>query len=306
MSSRWSDARSYLLSLPERVVRSAAALAGGLLLELGDVTLPAGLRRTKTYQVMAGLGLRFLIEQVGQVDGIYPKEGELSNDFILRRAAGHGIELAGILAFHASPVWIVAALADVTGAGRQILHEIAQALKEEGLLAPNARFDSVNEILDGLEETAGRATDVINTPPVDVAGLRSEWQAFQKSVRKIPPRNMPSSDALWNSWASLKAEAAAQGQTVFELSSLLALSSLANAPYTLRKMARAAGKAALSTGQFFASGVLDHYQQKLTEIRSAGYLNYWVQEFRPYLRAAAMQFSPQRKSWTERLLRSGK
>ena len=310
MDSRWSETGQYLVSLPERVVRSAAALAGGLLLELGDVTIPAGLRRTKTYQVMAGLGLRFLVEQVGQVDGVYskeggPKEGELSNDFILRRAAGHGIELAGILAFHASPVWIMAALADVTGAGRQILHEIAQALKQEGLLATDARFDSVNQILDGLEETAGRATDVINTPPIDVASLRREWQAFQKSVRKIPPRQMPSPDALWHSWAALKTEAASQGRSVFELSSLMALSSLAHAPYTLRRMARAAAKAALTTGQFYAGGVLEHYQTTLAEIRSAGYLNYWVREFRPYLHAAALQFSPGRKSLTERLLHRG-
>ena len=303
MNSRWSQTGPYLMSLPERVVRSAAALVGGLLLELGDVTLPAGLRRTKTYQAMAGLGLRFLIEQVGQVGGVFPKEGELSNDFILRRAAGHGIELAGILAFHASPVWIMAALADVTGAGRQILHEIAQALKQEGLLAADSRFENVNEILDGMEETAGKATDVFNSPPLDVASLRREWQAFQRSVRKIPPKHMPSPDALWVSWASLKMEAAAQDRSVFELSSLMALSSLVRAPYTLGKMARAAGKAAVSTGQFFSSGVLEHYQKTLAEIRTAGYLNYWVREFRPYLRAAALQFSRGHKSWTERLLR---
>jgi len=305
-SSRWADARSYLLSLPERVVRSAAALAGGLLLELSDVTIPVGLRRTKTYQVMVGLGLRFMVEQVGQVDGVFPKEDELSNDFILRKVAGHGIEIAGILAFEASPVWIMAALVDVTGASRRILHEIAQALKQEGLLAPNTRFESVNEILDGLEETAGRMTDAINAPPVDVAGLRKEWQAFQKSARKIPPKNMPSPDALLNFWSSLQTEAAAQGRTVFELSSLMALSSIANAPFTLGKMARAAGKAALSTGQFYVGGVLEHYQQKLGEIRTAGYLSYWVREFRPYLRAAAMQFSPGRKSWTERLMGAGR
>jgi hypothetical protein len=301
MSSRWSETGPYLVSLPERVVRSVAALAGGLLQELGDVTIPAALRRTKTYQVMAGLGLRFLVEQVGQVDGVYPKEGEMSNDFILRRAAGHGIELAGILAFHASPVWIMAALADVTGAGRQILHEIAQALKQEGLLAADARFENVNEILDGLEETAGRATDVINTPPVDVASLRREWQAFQTSVRKIPPRHLPSPDVLWNSWTGLKAESAAQGRSVFELSALMALSSF----FTLPRLARATGKAAWNTGQFFSSGVLEHYQKTLAEIRSVGYLGYWVREFRPYLRAAALQFSPGRKSWTERLMNRG-
>src|SRR5882724_1406506 len=97
----------YLVSLPERVVRSAAALAGGLVRELGDVSLPAAVRRTKTYQMMVGIALRFMIEEVGEVKGVYPAEGELASNFLMRRTAGHGIELVGLLAFRASPVWIM-------------------------------------------------------------------------------------------------------------------------------------------------------------------------------------------------------
>ena len=81
----------YLVSLPERVVRSAAALAGGLIRELGDVTVPATVRRTKSYQMMVDVALRFMIEQVGQVQDVYPSEGALANNFLLRRTAGHGI-----------------------------------------------------------------------------------------------------------------------------------------------------------------------------------------------------------------------
>ena len=78
--------------------------------------------------------LRFLIEQVGQVGGVYPTEDKLTEDFLLRRTAGNGIELIGILAFRASPVWVLAALADASGAGRYLIREIADCLKEEGLL----------------------------------------------------------------------------------------------------------------------------------------------------------------------------
>src|SRR5215467_8908200 len=150
----------YLVSLPEAVVRSAAALAGGLIRELGDVTLPASVRRTKTYQMMVDIALRFMIEQVGQVEGVYPSEGELASNFLLRRTAGHGIELAGLLAFRASPVWIMAALADITGAGRQIVQEISDALKDEGLLARESRFENIDQLLDGLEKTTGQAADL--------------------------------------------------------------------------------------------------------------------------------------------------
>ena len=225
----------YVISLPERVVRSAAALAGGLIREIGDVSVASAVRRTKTYQMMVDIALRFMIEQVGEVKGVYPSGGELANDFLLRRTAGHGIELAGLLAFRASPVWIMAALADVSGAGRHIVQEIADALKQEGLLAGDARFENVDQLLEGLEQTASQVADLCNAPPLDVAGLRREWSAFREAVAKIPPRNLPSVGFLGEHWEELKAEAAAQNRPVFELSSMMAVSAIARVPVTLLK-----------------------------------------------------------------------
>jgi len=293
----------YLVSLPERVVRSAAALAGGLVRELGDVSLPAAVRRTKTYQMMVGIALRFMIEEVGEVEGVYPAEGELASNFLMRRTAGHGIELVGLLAFRASPVWIMAALADVSGAGRQIVQEIAEALKEERLLEGDAKFENVDQILNGLEQTAGRAADVFNAPPLDVEGLRKEWITFRENVAKIPPQNLPSIELLRTHWEELKAEAAAQHKPVFAISSLMALSAISRTPDTLLRLARAANKAAKRTGQLFGGPLLAHYSETLRSIRQRGYAAYWADEFRPYLRAAAGQFSPTHRSWTDRLMR---
>src|ERR1700735_1646336 len=136
----------YILSLPERAIRSLGALAGGLLREIGEVALPAPIRRTVLYRTMVGVTLRFLIEQVGEVEGIYPSESSLAENFILQRTASHGIELLGILTFRASPVWVLAALADVTGGGQKLMREIAGALKEEGLLDVDARFETMDQV----------------------------------------------------------------------------------------------------------------------------------------------------------------
>ena len=293
----------YLISLPERVVRSAAALAGGLIRELGDVTVPASVRRTKSYQMMVDIALRFMIEQVGQVEGVYPSEGELANNFLLRRTAGHGIELAGLLAFRASPVWIMAALADISGAGRQIVQEISEALKEEGLLDRDSKFENIDQLLDGLEQTTGKAADLFNAPPMDVAGLRKEWAAFRESIAKIPPRNLPSAELVRRHWDELKLEAAAQNRSVFQLSSIMAVSAIARAPETLLRLARAANRAVWRTGQLFAGSVLEHYSRTLSDIRERGYAAYWSEAFRPYLRAAAGQFSPGHAALTDRFLR---
>jgi hypothetical protein len=293
----------YVVSLPERVVRSAAALAGGLIREIGDVSVPAAVRRTKTYQVMVDLALRFMIEQVGEVKGVYPSGGALANDFLLRRTAGQGIELAGLLAFRASPVWIMAALADVSGAGRHIVLEITESLKQEGLLAADARFENVDQLLEGLEQTASQVADLCNAPPLDVAGLRREWSVFREAVAKLPPRNLPSAGFLAQHWEHLKTEAAAQDRAVFELSSMMAVSAVARMPITLLKLARATNRAAWRSGQTLGASVLTHYSQVLADIHERGYAAYWAEDFQPYLRAAAGQFSPKHRSLTTRWLK---
>jgi hypothetical protein len=73
-------------------------------------------------------------------------------------------------------------------------------------------------------------------------------------------------------------------------------------PENLLWLSRCARTATRRTGQVFAEGLLDHYRTTLQEIRETGYLNYWTREFRPYLRAAAQQFSTSHASLTERLL----
>ena len=65
-------------------MRSASAVSAGLLREIGEVTLPDPVRETKLYRNMVEATLRFLIEQVGEVEGAYPAEGKLSEDFALR------------------------------------------------------------------------------------------------------------------------------------------------------------------------------------------------------------------------------
>src|SRR5215472_10008784 len=288
----------YIVSLPERVLRSLGALSGGLLHEIGEVALPAAIRRTTLYRTMVGATLRFLIEQVGQVEGVYPAEGGLSENFIVRRAASHGIELLGILAFRASPIWVLAALADVTGSGHRLLREIAEALEAEGLLEPGSRFETMEQILGGLERTSAHLATTLNMPPVNVHALRREWDKLAVELQSIPAIGL-----LERTWDDIRATAQTQNRTVFTVSSLLAISTLAHVPANLLWLSKAAGSAARRTTEVLGSAILDHYADALREISREGFLGYWQREFRPYLRAAVEQFSPGRSSLTEKLLR---
>jgi hypothetical protein len=153
----------YLLSLPERALRSASALAAGLVREIGNVTLPKAVRRTRLYQTMVETTLRFLIQQVGQVEGRYPPEGKLAENFLLQRTLGDGFDLAGLAAFHASPVWVLAALADISGAGRQLVDEIIASLKDEGNCSTGTRTSkastSSSMVWNGRPDSSPRPFD---------------------------------------------------------------------------------------------------------------------------------------------------
>lgn len=296
----------YILSLPERVVRSLGALSGGLLHEIGHVMVPASLRRTTLYRTMVEVTLRFLIEEVGQVEGVYPTEGHLAANFLFQRTASHGIELLGILTFSASPVWVLAALADITGSGHKLIREITQALREEGLVEGDDHFETMEQMLDGLERTSSHLAQTLNLPPVDIAGLRREWGNFKEAVKGIPPKQVPAPEELEGIWGEIRRTAKEQERSVFTVSSLMAVSTLAHVPANMLWLSRAAHSAARRTGKVLGGAILDHYVQALSEIAQTGFLAYWTREFRPYLRAAAVQFTPGHETLTERLLRPRK
>jgi hypothetical protein len=270
--------------------------------EVGEVALPAGVRRSQLYQNLVDATLRYLIEQVGGVEGVYRSDDKLPADFLTRRTAGNAIELLGIVAFRASPVWVLSALADVSGMGRQLIPEITTALKAEGLLDKDREFGSVDEMLDGLGRTSSRLASAINTPPLDVAGLREEWQAIREHARSVQPGSLPSRETITNIWVQLTREAARQNRSVFETSSMMAVSAARAVPDGVRWLSSSARVGATRTGRLFGAALLDHYKLTLNDIRKVGYGAYAVRQLQPYVQAAARQFSPAQRTLTDRVI----
>lgn len=294
--------KTYLLSLPERLVRSTLGLGAGAAREVGEVVLPDAVRKSQLYKNLVDATLRFVIERVGEVEGVYGKDDELPENFLARRTAGNAVEVLGIVAFRASPVWVLAALADVCGAGRQLIPEMADALKEQGLLEKDTEFTNVDQMLDGLERTSSRLAATINTPPLDIDGLRREWEAIRTEASRMQPASLPSRESLTALWTELKAESARQDRSVYETSSMVALSAIRDFPDRARWFYASARVGAARTGDIVAATLLDHYSRTLAEIRSAGYATFAVRQYKPYVRAAVEQFSPAKRTLTERLL----
>jgi hypothetical protein len=198
---------------------------------------------------------------------------------------------------------VLAALADASGAGRYLIREIATSLQEEGLLDRTARFTTVDEMLEGLEASAGRLAETVNTPPLDVATLRQEWAAVRRDLSRIPPKQLPRLQVLRDLWKEIQQTARKENRTVFQVSSLMAMSAINTVPEKIRWLSASARSAARKTGATVATVLLDDYRTTLKNIRNTGYIRYAARQFRPYLSAAVAQFSPgRRSSLTEKLL----
>ena len=193
----------------------------------------------------------------------------------------------------------MAALADLSGAGRHLIREIAAELQRNQLLDPARSFETVDQMLDGLERFSARTAENINTPPFDVAVLRQEWAALRADAARIPK---PAIGSLELFWRELTQEAARQRRSTFALSSAMSLSAVASLPGRLLWLSRSATIAARHTGVLLGDNLMTHYRGALASIRAEGLLAYWTREYKPYLKAAAVQFSPQRESSTERLI----
>src|SRR4030095_12762924 len=109
---------------------------------------------------------------------------------LARRTAGNAVEALVIVAFRASPVWVLAALADLCGIGRHLIPEMADALKAQGLLDKSAQVTSVDQMLAGHARPPPRLAATINTPPLDVAGLRKDWEAIRQEARRLPSASL--------------------------------------------------------------------------------------------------------------------
>lgn len=283
-------------------MRATLGLGAGVAREAAEVGLPQGVRNSQLYRNLVDTTLRFLIEQVGGAEGVYRDEQQLPADFLTRRAAGNAVEVLGVVAFRASPVWVLAALADLAGLGRLLIPEVAEALKEKGLLEKDTQFTTVDEMLDGLERSSSQLASTINTPPLDVASLRQEWSAIRTEVGRLGTASLPSRETIGKVWSDLKTEASRQHRSIFETSSMLAMSAVRGLPEHAHWLLASATAGTARTGQVFASALLEHYKATLRDIRKVGYVEYAGRQLKPYLTAAAAQFSPKRRSLTERLV----
>ena len=270
----------YLISIPERTLRYTAVVAGGFIYEASLLLLPGWLRKTRLYTAIVAGALRIAVELVGGARGILPPDGIDAQELVARKAASTGIEFIGLLTLGYSPLWLFAVTADVTGGTRIYLRALVSELRQDGLLAEDDDVDSVEELLDTLENTSRLLAEAVGAPPLNVGDLRQTWQDLQRKATRLPD-----TERLASIYTGMQLVAEQEGRSLPSLS---------------RSIGSAAARAGVQTGQ---THIFDFYVDSLRTINNEGLANYARRETLPYRVVAAGHFDPKRITHTERLLR---
>jgi hypothetical protein len=271
----------FAASIPERLVRSAAAVLGGTLYETGALVLPRFIRRSRIYEATAKNLLRVVIEGVGGVkdppslERAAPPARELAK----RKGAGNVVELGSIAAFGFSPLWLFAAASDLLHGSRVYLNELVGELKRTGVLTEDAEFGSVDELLQALELGTGRTARLIDIPPLELAELRASLAELRGDVDSLP-----SPDELASAYRGLVRTAERERRPLLEVSTGVGLAFLTSA--------RNVG----------SEHVVAPYREDWQPMRREGFARYSRRVAGPYARAAAGNFDRRRPTWTERLI----
>ena len=269
----------FVLSLPERTLRVLASLVGGMIYEGFEVLLPGWLRRTRLYKAIIAQSLRIVVELVGGVKGVIPTDELTAQELAMRKAAGTGIEFAGLLTMGWSPLWLFAVVTDLTGGTRIYLRALVAELKRDGVLRADVEVSSIEQLLDTLEESSDLVAQTLDIPPLNIDDLRISWQEMRRHAAELPD-----GEHLSEIYAEMQQVTEREDLSLQEISALLAAGAI---------------RAGIQVGQVH---IFDYYRHALKMINKEGLQVYIRRITHPYLAAARRHFDPKTITNTERLL----
>ncbi len=276
----------YLLTMPERLFRSLVVLVAGLLYELSRL-LPSSIRRSHLYQAVVARGLRILMELVGGAVGVMPPDPIDVRELTARKAAGNVLEVASVMLVGWSPLWLLAATADLTSGTKAYLEAFGRELRDRGVIGPTAAMGSAAELLEALHDTSGLFADAIDVPPLNASDLRLSLADMQNSLTTLKDNvgHLPGPREQAALYEEMRAVAGSQGQSLWAVSGAIAAGAV---------------RAGVRMGSVH---VYDYYRRALAEIATHGFAPYVQRQARPYSLAIRCHLDPAHATHTELALR---
>ena len=296
------DYLSYGLSLPERTLRSTAAMIGGALTESSELLVPQAFRDSRSYRTFVQQMLEMVARDVGGVtkvtdalDNATAGDNADIENFVARKTVGSFVDLAGMATFHLSPALVLAVVSDVAYGSTTYLKELSSQLKKEGIIAEDSTIDSASDLLDAISTATGETAAAFDTPPISLDGIRNTIDETRNHFARIKPTDVLPKAEIDQLWSDMRNMAERENVGLFELSSAMTMYTL-NHVDTVRKGALTTVSV---TGDLIDRHVLDHYRQGLEEISKRGIYSVLAESSQPYIEAVWFNFSTDRPTVTE-------
>jgi hypothetical protein len=289
----------YLLSFPERLLRSAAAVVGGTSVLVTETLLPEVVKQSTTYQILFGDLQRFVVTRIAQVEP--PDIIELdpmSDDYVYHKMAGSVLEMIGLLTYRFSPVWAFAIAGDVAGGSRVYYERLVEHLKAHAVISRGSEPETIPALLDAIQTASNSSAKAIDRPPLSQSELAEVTAELSDDYGRMLSRGQKLLPRLEDIQSRMDQAAIREDVSLEELSGIMTLQA-AKLGKTGINSAVAVGK---TSGEIFSERILDSYIKTLDEINHYGLPNYLGRTLEPFLRSAVRHFSPEQPTWTERKL----
>jgi len=287
---------TYALSLPERTIRSMAALAGGTSTLLTETLFPESLRGSITYTVTIGMMQQFVIERIaGMESEVDDDQAELGDDYVQRKMAGTALEAAGLLTMSASPLWIFAIAGDAAGGSKVFLNRLVEHLKENDILTEDVNPSELVDVLEAVQNATSKSAKAIDAPPLSREELSDLAEEMKVSYGKIFENTPDLVPRLEDIWRHLEQLASRDNISVERLGGIMTVDAVSWS----KKGAGTVLAAGRAGAELFDEKILDSYKKTLSIVSEQGVDKYMSEHLRPFLQSAKSHFDPGQKSWTE-------
>lgn len=291
----------YLLSLPERTLRSLSALVGGASLLVSETLLPVALRESTFYRILIGDTQRYLVEQVAQVARDLPETAEsdtVTADYAQRKLTGAVLETVGLLSVQFSPLWVFAIVGDAAAGSKLFLNRLVGQLKKNGVIPPDAHITELVDVLNVMQTASEKSATVIDTPPLSRADLAKLVNDLKTSYQQMFAKTADLLPRLETVWGQLEQVASQQNISLERLQGILTIEA---AEWGRKGVGTAVAITETST-ELLGEAILSSYANTLEQVKEQGIAGYVGRYMKPFWETAVSHFQPHTKTWTEEKL----
>lgn len=291
----------YLISLPERALRSITAATTGVVHLVTRLTLPKIVKESDTYRVTVGMLLQFLTEKVAQVEQ-ESGEYDVGKDYLAKKTAGMFVEGIGLLSFHFSPMWLLVILSDVTGGSKEYLQRLIRELKQQGIIEQEEQYGNVFDLLESINSSAKISAGAIDMPPLSGKELRALKDQLSESINGNVERTARVMKDLEEVWKKMNQTGKSLNLSVTKLNGAMTLDLIQRSFDSVKKGIGATKATGKITLEFIDEYIVSSYVESLQEVNQKGKMQYMKEHMQPFMKQFRKHYDVEQRTLTEKLI----